>query len=303
MTRLEIPPAELVLLYDSPAAHAVPIQRYPDGMPRIVHEDVAFAYAPSAILARLSWRADSLPTLYSALYLHDALMERDVPYIDQTRLVLPFVPGARQDRLNSTGDVLFSAKSVARDINARNFSRVVVVDPHSLAAPALIDRCKVISAAACLGGWVGANAWSCVISPDAGAQKRADEVAHALRVPVINATKERNVRTGELSSFYIPPAMDFIKSSPKPPLIVDDICDGGGTFVGLAEVMEAQDYPTPDLYVTHGIFSKGFGAIAPHFSHVLTTDSIVHEWHENPKLAPPPENLVTIKLPYERSNW
>ena len=44
------------------------------------------------------------------------------------RLVLPFLPGARQDRVNPTGDVLFTSYSVAQMINARGFREVMACE-------------------------------------------------------------------------------------------------------------------------------------------------------------------------------
>ena len=41
--------------------------------------------------------------------------------------------------------------------------------------------------------------------------------------------------------------------------VVDDICDGGATFLSLAEMLyrSQPNMSRLDLYVTHGIFSKG----------------------------------------------
>lgn len=47
---------------------------------------------------------------------------------------------------------------------------------------------------------------------------------------------------------------------PKPILVMDDICDGGATFISLAKEIKAHELYNDQelwLYVTHGIFSKG----------------------------------------------
>jgi ribose-phosphate pyrophosphokinase len=54
-------------------------------------------------------------------------------------------------------------------------------------------------------------------------------------------------------------------------LIVDDLCDGGGTFTAHASVLLAAGATAVDLYVTHGIFSKGLPL--DHIDRVFTTDS------------------------------
>jgi ribose-phosphate pyrophosphokinase len=62
-------------------------------------------------------------------------------------------------------------------------------------------------------------------------------------------------------------------------LIVDDICDGGGTFIGIAKALpkDVKKY----LYVTHGIFSKGLRELTGHFEHIYTTNSYPHGYAGN----------------------
>ena len=40
-------------------------------------------------------------------------------------------------------------------------------------------------------------------------------------------------------------------------MIVDDICDGGRTFIELAKVLRERNAGKIELFITHGIFSKG----------------------------------------------
>ena len=71
-----------------------------------------------------------------------------------------------------------------------------------------------------------------------------------------------------------------------PILIVDDLCDGGGTFLGIAN--QAEGTVPLGLYITHGIFSKGFGELGKHFSKIYTTNS----YYERDENTPSP--LVTV---------
>lgn len=181
------------------------------------------------------------------------------------RLVLPFFPGARQDRLNATGDYLFSAKTFADAINRREFEEVVVVDPHSDVVPALVNRCKVVTLASLLTIPVGK--YSAVISPDAGAEKRASAVAKKLCVPMIHAWKTRDVTTGDISGFGMEPTMPGGLA-----LVVDDICDGGGTFIGLGKLLQERGQKA-HLLTTHGIYSKGTIELLKYYGHLYCTDS------------------------------
>jgi len=54
---------------------------------------------------------------------------------------------------------------------------------------------------------------------------------------------------------------------------VDDICDGGGTFIGLAKALKQKNAGNLYLAVSHGIFSKGFNELNKHFTKIFTTDS------------------------------
>jgi ribose-phosphate pyrophosphokinase len=52
---------------------------------------------------------------------------------------------------------------------------------------------------------------------------------------------------------------------------VDDICDGGGTFIGLAALLKSHNAGHIVLIVSHGIFSKGFDLA--HIDAIYTTNS------------------------------
>jgi len=57
-------------------------------------------------------------------------------------------------------------------------------------------------------------------------------------------------------------------------LIVDDICDGGGTFMGLAEKLQEKQAGHLFLAVSHGIFSQGLSELQKHFKQIFCTNSI-----------------------------
>ncbi len=67
--------------------------------------------------------------------------------------------------------------------------------------------------------------------------------------------------------------------------IVDDICDGGRTFIELAKTLKEKGAEKIYLYITHGIFSNGFGDLSTYFEHIYTTNSFP---------AKGPEKLVSV---------
>jgi len=233
------------------------IETYPDTMPLI-------RWNGESVDAMLL-RNGSLTEFVATMFFVDSLLARGYR---APRLVLPFIPGARQDRLNGSGDFFFTAKSIAGMLNARNFPSVTVLDPHSDVAPALIDRCRVVSAADCI--FVPDGKYDAVVSPDAGAEKRSGKVARKLGVPLIHAWKTRDVKTGAINGFgmEVPPLPHGALA-----LVVDDICDGGGTFLGLADVLDDHELEA-HLWVTHGLFTQGTEKLLGRYSHVYCTDSV-----------------------------
>lgn len=210
----------------------------------------------------MTLKAGSILEFTTAMYLYDALVSKGARSM---RLVLPYLPGARQDRINVGGDILFTAQSVANDINARVFYSVTVLDPHSPMIANAIDFCEEFPlervAAKCWPGYTG------IIAADKGGKDRAEQFATAMGKPIFYGGKTRDVSNGKLTGFTLE---DLPKGGHY--LVVDDICDGGGTFLGLAEKIAEQGCYA-DLYVTHGIFSKGTDALRKAYKNVYTTDS------------------------------
>jgi ribose-phosphate pyrophosphokinase len=248
----------------------IPIGMYPDNVPMIKWpEQSRTARWTTTPVQSILVRPTTMTDFLAAMFWVDAYVERGNL---SPNLVLPFVPGARQDRMNNDGDYLFTAKSVANMINARNFPTVTVLDPHSEVVSALVDRCIVKTV---YEAWnrcfiADMREYAAVVAPDAGSEKRAGIFAKALNVPLVHAWKSRDVETGAITGFGHEPIPASIKGKL---LIVDDICDGGGTFFGLEKVLRQSLYET-DLYVTHGIFSKGTKDLLKVFNKVYTTDSI-----------------------------
>ncbi|HYF01863.1 MAG TPA: ribose-phosphate diphosphokinase [Patescibacteria group bacterium] len=186
-------------------------------------------------------------------------------------LIIPYFPSARQDRVMVPGEPL-SVKVYADIINKLSFKKVVVFDAHSEVTPALLNNCasitnhvfikKVIET---IGSPVK------LISPDGGALKKISKLSEFLGgIDVVECSKSRDVKTGELTGFKV--YDDDLDG--RDCLIVDDICDGGGTFVGLAGELKKKNAGRLYLAISHGIFSRGFKDLAQHFERIFTTNSV-----------------------------
>lgn len=183
-------------------------------------------------------------------------------------LVLPYIPGARADRGLPLGVEVYTDF-----INELRLDQIIVFDPHSQKSVNLL-RSRTITtvfpadlfdspfAPANLSQYDG------IIAPDKGAVLRASGVASSHGLPVFTATKTRNESTGKLSNFAVEGLPDDGKF-----LVVDDICDGGGTFMGLA-VASGLGREQLHLYVSHGVFSgMALYNLPIHFARVYTTNS------------------------------
>ncbi|TDP92403.1 ribose-phosphate pyrophosphokinase [Leucobacter luti] len=176
---------------------------------------------------------------------------------------LPYLPAARADR-----GAPFGAQVYANLVNALSLDEVIVFDPHSPVAPELINNVRVVESTEVICERVIPSGYEAILAPDAGAVHRAQQVSDAAGLPLFTASKTRDFATGKLTGFEAPvglPASGRI-------LIVDDICDGGGTFMGLASALQVPASRL-DLWVSHGIFSGRAPALREYFGNIWTTDS------------------------------
>lgn len=105
-----------------------------------------------------------------------------------------------------------------------------------------------------------------IVYPDKGASQRYPQLS--AKYKWVAADKIRDQLTGEINGIKIDPI-----TMGSHILVVDDLCDGGRTFIELAKVLK-QQYPVGImLYVSHGIFSKGIDCLFhAGYSKVFTKD-------------------------------
>ena len=191
-------------------------------------------------------------------------------HVEKINLFVPYFPAARQDRVMVKGEPL-TAKVYADLLNSLKLNKITVFDAHSEVTPALLNNCEAIPNHRFIQEVLKRTSLNCLlISPDGGALKKIYKVSEYLGgVPVVECSKSRDVTTGKLKGFKV--YADDLEG--KDCLIVDDICDGGGTFIGLAEELTKKNCGDIYLAVSHGIFSQGFENFKPAFKKIFTTDS------------------------------
>lgn len=174
----------------------------------------------------------------------------------QVSLQMPYAPYARQDRVCAPGESL-ACKVFADLINMCGFAKVTICDCHSDVLPALINNCVNIPMATLLDVLrpIEKTEDTILISPDSGSNKKVLEISKAFGgFDIVRADKVRDTSTGEITGTVV--YADTLEG--KDCIILDDICDGGRTFIELSKVLKEKGAKTVTLIVTHGIFSKGF---------------------------------------------
>lgn len=212
----------------------------------------------------------------------DALQRMDAIIV---KLILPYFPAARQDRVMVPGESL-SVKIYTDIINRMGIQKVVVLDAHSEVTPALLDRVQAVPNHRYIAQVLERIGHPVqLVAPDGGALKKIYKLSEYLGgITVVECSKRRDVKTGALSGFEVFAEEDL---KGKDFLVVDDICDGGGTFLGLAQQLRKHHVGRLYMAVSHGIFAKGVEELSQYYEKIFTTDSVRNIAHEK---------VVQIKL-------
>jgi ribose-phosphate pyrophosphokinase len=191
-------------------------------------------------------------------------------------LTVPYLPYARQDRVCNEGEPL-SIKIMADIINNLNVDQLNIFDPHSEVSVALLNNCRVILPETYIEDYPDIFKDKILISPDAGAYKKTIRISQYFDgLPIVKADKIRDVKTGEIRETQV-----FCESlNGLDVLIIDDICDGGRTFIELAKKLKGKNAGKISLYVSHGIFSKGLDVFKGLIDKIYTTNSYNYEIKE-----------------------
>ena len=195
----------------------------------------------------------------------------------EIRLTMPYLPYARQDRVCSPGEAL-SLRVLCDLINAQRYSCVEVWDAHSDVALALLDRVMHRGPGDFFYKAIDPGAKTVLVAPDAGAIKKVSGLAASRLMTYVRADKSRDPATGAITGTVVHGASHIASGDF---LIVDDICDGGRTFIELAKVLRPLTSGRVNLYVTHGIFSQGTGVFDGLIDRVFVANSFINELPSN----------------------
>lgn len=189
---------------------------------------------------------------------------------EKIHVFIPYLPYARQDRVMESGEA-FSLRVFADIVNAQNYASVTIYDAHSDVGPALIRKSINLTNHSFVAKVLAGKSDYVVVSPDAGAFKKVYKVCEAIgysATPIV-CNKVR-AQGGSITKIVV--SVDDLEG--KDVFIVDDICDGGRTFIALASALREKNAGSVNLIVSHGIFSYGEEPLREGgVDHVYTTDS------------------------------
>ncbi len=203
--------------------------------------------------------------IFYMLNIVDALKRAGIPN-KHICVEIPYLPYARQDRVCSQGE------SFALDVFMQVLKTMdVTVWCHDIHSDIFTDKYPWLWSRYqwSLAWGLYDKGFDVYISPDAGAKKKVTQhraVAQG-KASVVSLQKER---VGS-AVVYKHEEHDTIKGRC---IVVDDICDGGATFVSLAEMLKRTQPNITELslYVTHGIFSKGVDKLKELYDNIYTAN-------------------------------
>lgn len=226
----------------------------------------------AASRACIDWRFESERELIDIVSLSRLIN----PYCT-LELNVPYLPYARQDK-DVSNTSTFNLEVLAHILNGANFESITALDVHNVKRTEdLIDRFANQSPSRFHEHVLEQVKPDFIVFPDAGAAERySSEPCFACR-PVLVCDKVRDQLSGNIVGHKITDTASTSRTlAGKTFLIVDDICDGGATFISVAKLLR-ESYSPGDvaLCVTHGIFSKSRSHLLENgINQLYTTDSL-----------------------------
>lgn len=251
------------------------ISRFPDGEVQISLGE--FSHKDQVCV---KCRITNAEELFIVTQVLDILDRHDVYYdVD-----IFYLMGMRMDRVMDFNRP-FTLKVIVKILSNSNAENIGVLEPHSY----VIYDHRLGSRFSSLypknstrpENWMDDYQ---LVLPDAGAVERYEHFGENF----ISCSKVRDLATGRILEIKVnnPEKLDG-----RPLMIIDDLCDGGGTFCGIAEALGKLGVPKEKLNISvvHMVNPKGIENLSKNFNHVWITNSY-KDWENLP------ENVTMLKL-------
>lgn len=196
------------------------------------------------------WKYESDEELVTLFYLVEHLRNND--FSGRFVLYLDFVPNGRMDRVHYEDEV-FTLKYFCKVINSLQFSKVIILDPHSNVTPALLDNVVVRYPTKYIETvleWIKEDCRKNIILyfPDYSAMKKYSQMIE--KIPFIYGSKKRDWDTGKILGIDIVNEMNLDLSG-KTILMIDDLVSYGGSMKYGADKLKELGVDKIYAYATH----------------------------------------------------
>lgn len=228
--------------------------RFPDGEVHLQLDELNRKEEVTVIM-----RIRNAEDLFLLMQLSDILHRQEVVV---KYLHIPYLMSMRCDRVFSF-DRPFTLKIVS-DVIGELKCIPVIYEPHSNRCLALMCAVSVEVSRNLAFGYKGL---STICFPDKGAQDRYNLFNGGNNLV---CEKVRDVDTGELKEFKVVNPEVFNGGEIT---VVDDLCDGGGTFIGLAPKLRELNPTKLRLVVTHAVQLNGIKRVAEVYDEVVITNT------------------------------
>jgi ribose-phosphate pyrophosphokinase len=227
---------------------------FPDGTSQVWKlTDDQIRYIINNDHIEVHWEFESEAEIFHLIQLadliHSEYYSHVLEYLKELRLIAPYLPYARQDKaisnlqtfalhsfVNMIGEYYDVVESIdVHPTNYKEFGLIENVFPADYINFAIED-CSA----------------SVICYPDKSARER---YSYHYSFPECVMEKVRDQLTGDIVGLQFETAPPML--SGENILIIDDLCDGGRTFVETAKILKEFGPANINLYVSHGLFTKG----------------------------------------------
>lgn len=232
---------------------------FPDGTSQVwqlsEHQIQTIKKSITSPVLRVIWSFENEAELFHVCQLA-TLIDAMVPG-KNIILIADYLPYARQDKQVSN-TTTFALRTFV-DILGNYFQEIHSIDVHNQMAAALrYGFVKNISPKSLILDVIEQTKTDVYFYPDHSAFSRYTSMLP--QKPFTWAIKNRDAMTGKVVGMRIGGNSE-VDVTDKNILMVDDICDGGRTFIEAIKLVKDKQPKSISLYTTHGIYSKGLDVL------------------------------------------
>lgn len=263
------------------------IDHYPDGQIQLVLEDLDDNKFHLVILTRICNSDD----LFILMQLSDIVNRRGL----SCTLYVTYLLAARTDRLFSW-NTSFTLKIVMDVLRSFN-SEIMIFDPHSDVVNRLSgNKVYEINFVNMLINYTDIFDDSdniVIVAPDEGAKDRLEHIVASsiFRNPIIYCSKTRD-ESGKVTEVKVKSESPIQVNKKTRLIVIDDLCDGGGTFMAIAPELKKYEAKEVDLVITHSIQLEGLKKVSSVYDKVITSNSY-KDWNS---MSDIPDNVEIIDV-------